>query len=388
MKTLFSASFLLVPALAFSQQLHVQPTGRILGEGAVYFDGGDSEGLQKFVDGVSLSDIRAGVKASYGNWKMRADLGWSFSKLSMQDVYIEYDFNDTNLMRGGYFVEQFGLDAATSASMKPTMEETTSNAFFYSNNRRLGVSWHHYPTRCFVAASVFVEPEAVKKDASEMGKQAYGVNARAVWRPQVEPGRLFQIGGSVNASTPRYNDDPALNHTSFVFKADFPTRVSRVTDLDAVVDHARWQYKLAPELMAARGRLAFASQFYHMLVFRKDGCSGYTANGVYAMVRGLLIGDCYRSDQAVCGFQTPRPGSLELIGCYDYTNASDASAKVWGGVSNDLSCTLNYYINPYMIARLRYSYTSLRDRRPYQDPDAEPTRRHVNTIQARLQIIF
>lgn len=378
----------LLPALLSAQELHIQPTGRILADGAVYFDGGDKENLQKFVDGVSLSDIRAGVKASYGKWKMRADLGWAYSKFSMQDVFLEYDFNPTNIMRGGYFVEQFGLDAVTSSSLKPTMEETTSNEFFYSNNRRLGLSWHHYPRHYFIATSLFVEGEAVKKDASAMGKQGYGVNTRTVWRPHVEDGKLFQVGASFNASSPRYNENPELNHTSFVFSANFPTRVSKVTDLEAVVTHAKWQYKIAPELLAARGRLALLSQYYHMRVMRKDGYRTYTAQGLYAMLRGLVIGDAYRSDPALCGLQMPRPGSLELIACYDYTNASDAKAQIWGGISTDYSLTCNYYINPYMIARLRYSYTCLRDRRPWTEPEADPTRRHVNTIQARLQIIF
>ena len=54
------------------------------------------------------------------------------------------------------------------------------------------------------------------------------------------------------------------------------------------------------------------------------------------------------------------------------------------GITNDVSCTLNYYINSWMLARLRYSYTNVRDR--YVE-NLLPSR-HVNTIEARLQIIF
>ena len=51
-----------------------------------------------------------------------------------------------------------------------------------------------------------------------------------------------------------------------------------------------------------------------------------------------------------------------MVLMYNYTNASDASAGIYGGITNDASCTFNYYINKYMIARLRYSYTTVRDR--------------------------
>ncbi len=66
---------------------------------------------------------------------------------------------------------------------------------------------------------------------------------------------------------------------------------------------------------------------------------------------------------------------------YNYTDANCGKAGIFGGVSNDYSVTLNYYINKYMLARLRYSYTDVRNSDVQHD-------RHVNTIQARLQIIF
>ena len=81
---------------------------------------------------------------------------------------------------------------------------------------------------------------------------------------------------------------------------------------------------------------------------------------------------------------TPAPRSLEVVLGYNYTNASDSRAGIYGGISNDASCTFNYYINKYMIARLRYSYTNVRDRYV----DGLLPKRHVNTLEARLQIIF
>ena len=57
-----------------------------------------------------------GVKATYGKWYAKIDVGYSFGKIGMKDVYMQYSFNQSNLLRLGYFVHQFGLNAATSSS--------------------------------------------------------------------------------------------------------------------------------------------------------------------------------------------------------------------------------------------------------------------------------
>ncbi len=126
-------------------KLSVKPTGRILMDGAVYMGGnGDiknDEEDTKFVDGVAIPDLRLGVKASYGKWKAKIDVGFGYGKVGLKDTYLEYDFNPANLIRVGYFVPQWGLNSETSSSMKQTYEEPTSNEFFYANPRLLAAMW-------------------------------------------------------------------------------------------------------------------------------------------------------------------------------------------------------------------------------------------------------
>lgn len=66
---------------------------------------------------------------------------------------------------------------------------------------------------------------------------------------------------------------------------------------------------------------------------------------------------------------------------YNYTSLSDSKAGIYGGRSNSLSATLNYYINPYITARINYSYTHTWDK-----ASVEP--RSLNTFQARLMVFF
>ena len=98
-------------------KLKVSPTGRILLDGALF--AGNYGDL--FKPGLAIPDARAGVKASYGNWTAKVDIGYAYGKVGLKDIYIEYNFDDENLIRGGNFIHQYGLQSATSSSMKVTM---------------------------------------------------------------------------------------------------------------------------------------------------------------------------------------------------------------------------------------------------------------------------
>lgn len=384
--TLAAVSILAMSATAQEQEepkFTIKPTGRILMDGAVYLGGNDNyseeSGDKKFVSGVAIPDLRIGVKAGYGKWKAKIDVGFGYGKVSLKDVYVEYDFNENHLIKGGYFVPQFGLNSETSSSMKPDYEEPSSNEFFNANPRYLALSYVFDKGQYFAAVSAFAEANAMKQNATEMGKQGWGAETRLVWRPRHSDGNTIQVGCSFAYTTPTDDD-----HTAFNYSSNFPSRVSKVNLLSAYVDNARGSFRMTPELLLIHNNFALEAQYYYMNIARKGGLHNYRAQGAYGLFRTLLIGDNYGYSHGDCGMATPAAKSLELVLGYNYTNASDSRAGIFGGISNDASCTINYYINKYMIARLRYSYTNVRDR----VVEGLLPSRHVNTIEARFQIIF
>ena len=54
---------------------------------------------------------------------------------------------------------------------------------------------------------------------------------------------------------------------------------------------------------------------------------------------------------------------------------------IYGGRLNDVSFTVNYYINKYMIWRFRYSYTKITDRVGFENQS-------LSAFQTRFQVIF
>ena len=98
-----------------------------------------------------------------------------------------------------------------------------------------------------------------------------------------------------------------------------------------------------------------------MNVARKDGFRNYTAQGAYGMIRTLLIGSQYTYSHADAGVAT-RP-KAHLNSCWATTTQTRLiQGRNQGGIMNDINCTFNYYINSWMLARLRYSYSTVRNR--------------------------
>lgn len=363
-----------------SRSLSINPTGMLLLDGGVFA----SPQKELFKDGVAIPDMSLGVKMSYGRWDARVDVGLSYNKVGIKDVFLAYNLSDESYIKAGNFVHHYGLSSATSANMKVTMESPVSEAIF-DDVRQLGATFVYHPENFFATASIHAEPSAstVLLAPEQYTKEGYGIRSRLAWRPLHSDGKIAQVGFSGAFATPQrtLDNNETDIHNAFQFTGNFPTRVTRVTALDAQVDHAMNLWKFTPELLLGYGRMALETQYYFNRVNRRDGLPHYTAQGAYATVRGLLIGDSYSYNSGDAYISTPASKSLECVLSYNYTTLTDTGAGIYGGRMNDMSVTFNYYINKYMIARLRYSHTYAWDR-----SWADPTR--LNTFMIRLQAIF
>lgn len=364
-------------------KLTLSPIGRIHVDGALYTPDGDG-----FHNGAALPEIRAGVKATYGKWLARIEVGYSYGKIGMKDVYIQRGIGENDYLRLGYFIPQFGIRGGASASYKPAMVPQISENFFRTMTRKIGLMYTRYNQDYFLSGSAFVGGRSLTFSSSEQGKVSAGGAVRGVWHPIAGDGNVVQIGVSTSYETASHtrliNDDGDEEASAGfrAFSANFPTTVSKVPMLEADVTDIKGDWKITPELALANQKVALESQFYYMNVPRKYNQAAYDAIGAYGMLRCLVFGDKrYSYSQADGALALPSPKTFELIAGYNYTNADTRSAGIFGGISNDWSVTANYYVNKYVLARIRYSYTQVRN-------SAVRNNCGVNIIQARLQFVF
>ena len=380
----------LTPAQPIEPTQKVEEKVEIKSVGRIHFDSGvlgANNYHNEFVSGIALADFRAGLMMRYGQWKNKIEMGYANQALSVKDVFIEYDFDKHTLLRGGYFLHQFGMQSVFGASAKISMEEPQSNSAFY-NNRLVGLMLMHQKDKFFGTLSLFAENEVIKKSADKTGSQGMGMMSRLLYRLHREEGNIFHLGISGAFETPRYGEIKdnsgkvtGISHSSYVLKTYFPTHIARVTAQEASINNATFLYKFSPELLLAKGHWGLEAQYYYLNVNRKNGFEAFDASGAYAMVRTIIKGKPYAYADADAVMATPKAGAMELVAGYNYTDLSNSKAGILGGRLNDYSLTFNYYINKYVIWRVRTSYTSVGYRK-----DKENT--NLSLIETRLQIKF
>lgn len=378
-----SAFLGLASPVAAQDVLQVAPIGRVHLDGAVYLPSGKS-----FNDGMSISEVRAGAIARYQDWLARIEVGYSYGKIGMKDVYMQKNINQSNSMRFGYFIPQFGIRGGGSSSLKPSMIPQVSESFFRTMTRKIGAAYTYNDNDAYVSGSAFVGGRSMTLNSTEQGKVSVGGAVRSVWHPVIENGDVAHLGVTAfyeTASHTQAKDESGEEVVSPGFRtysASFPTNVASVPMLSAPIKDAVGDWKFEGEAVLATGCFALETQGTYMIVPRHSAAA-YKAMGGFGSLRVLLVGDDeYSYSKSDASLATPSAGTLELVASADVTDAgTKENAVMNGGLSRDYSLTLNYYINRYMAARLRWSLTDVKE-----SPVAP--RDMINIVQARLQFVF
>ena len=363
-------------ANAQEDKLVVKPSGRILLDGALMQSSNDKADEQT-ESGFNVPDIRIGMTATYGQWKAKADIGYGRSQLSVKDVFLEYDIDKQNLIRGGYFVHQFGYQSATSSSFKVSMEEPETHSAFGVGGRLLGVMFLHSDDKILGTFSLYSDNQSFKKPANQTGYQGSGVMSRLVYRPKTQRGDLFHIGVGLNYEL------ASKNRSNMKWTAPYPTRVSTLTAIGAQFDDAKSDFKVTPEVMIAKGHVGLETQYIYMNVNRKGDAPSYSAWGAYGNLRFLFNSE-YTYTKNDAGIATPDPKSWELVAAYNYTDMNDGDIR--GGKLSDWSLTMNYYINKYMIWRVSGHYVNAGANNT--GLAVTPEKNNFSVLETRLQIKF
>ena len=331
-------------ANAQENKLVVKPSGRILMD-AAFLSSSNKAVDEQCVDGVNVPDIRIGMKVSYGKWEGKADIGYARGSVSSKDIFIQYNFNKQNFLRGGYFVHQFGYQSATSSSFKVSMEEPETHSAFGVGGRLVGLMYEHSDNKFMGTGSIYTDAQSFKKQTNHTGYQGTGLLTRLVYHPLIEKGNLFHVGIGLNYEL------AAENRSNMEFKAPYPVRVAGINAIGAKITDAKNDFKFSGELMAAKGHVGIEGQYIFMNVDRKGDAKSYNAWGAYGNLRFLLNNE-YEYVKNDAGIATPAPKSWELVAAYNYTDMNDAKAGFHGGKLSDWALTMNYYINKYMIWRV------------------------------------
>ncbi|MCH5239524.1 MAG: hypothetical protein J1F38_04825 [Muribaculaceae bacterium] len=358
------------------------PSGRILIDGAVYA----SPDKYLFRDGMAIPEARLGVKMGYGKWSSWIDVGFAYGKIGLRNMWIQYDFNEHNNLRVGNYLQPFGYQGPTTGNNKATFEQPLASALF-TPGLQLGMLYTFQNPSMYSATGFHVESNALTNVTNYplFNQQGFTFLTRFVYRNKFagQNGKPILHGGiSLSFSTPdTHLVDNEDIHEGFTNSATFPTKVSTMTAISAVVGSSRNRFKLSPELLLGYKRFALESQYFFQTISRKYGLTSFNAHGAYVTLRTMILGGDYSYDASIAHLSHPKKNALEFVADYNYATLSDHKAKIFGGRANSFNFTLNYYFNAYITARLNYAYTYVWDRE-----DVLPLTQ--NAIQLRLMVLF
>lgn len=353
--------------------------GRVLIDGALYA----SPQKELFPDGMAISEARVGAKMRYGKWHAFLDVAYSYSKIGLRNMWIEYNINDRHRLRFGNFIQPFGLESTYTNSLKCTFEQPIAAAVF-TPGIQLGVMYGYTAPSVWIGTAFHVESSALSNAMNYplFNQQGYGILGRAVWRKDTEGAPILQFGISGEFATPQRrlenNEDV---HDGFTMTANFPTKVVQESAVGTTVADSKNMFKLSPEFIIAKGRMAVEGQYFFQTISRRKALDTYNSHAGYVSLRGLLTRGDYTYSSDLAALARPKSGSLECVLTYNYVTLSDAKAAIFGGRANNANVALNYYINPYITARLNYTYTHTWNREGHHPIT-------LNGFQARIMVLF
>ena len=162
-------------AIQAQEKLDIKLTGRALFDLATYSQN-DAAKTQdgEMIGGAGIRDMRIGFKVNYGpSWFFRGDVTFANNKVSLKDIYVQYNFSENNFLRAGHYTVPFGLSSAYGSAKKEYLEEPEGNV--YQPGRRIGlmhtISNHHL----WWQYGIFADNSALTTSTDKSGPQGFTV---------------------------------------------------------------------------------------------------------------------------------------------------------------------------------------------------------------------
>ncbi len=191
--------------------------------------------------------------------------------------------------------------------------------------------------------------------------EGYSLNGRVVFRPIMDVDKVLHLGVAYTYRTPK-TDVEVPNTYRISTRSHTSINRKKYIDTDDIKDVGNIS-GLNLELAGAFKGLMFQGEYKKFNAQRtKDELESVDIDGFYIQAGYLLFGGKYNYNKAEGEFtritRGREYGELEIAVRYDYINANDFDAKVYGGSAEGYSLGLNYHFNPNVKFMMNYVYNN------------------------------
>jgi len=304
----------------------------------------------------------------YKNVKFKIQFDFSGEEVSFKDIYMEITkVPFLGNIKVGHFKEPFRLEALTSSKYITFMERGLPMAF--SAERNVGLMLHNsfIDNKLSIQAGIFQNGLSTEEQNGNRN-----ITSRISYLPINNNDQLLHLGIG-------FSNRKNFDNTYSVSARPENHMGNRL--ISAVIGDVEQTNLIGTEMAWIMGPLSFQGEYIMNTV---DADQTYNFTSYYGQISYFLTGEKRKYKNSLAGFDRVSPGknlgnegmgALELAARYSSMDLSEAN----GGILNDITLGLNWYLNP--STRIMFNYVM-----GVADLNSEDI--NENTFQMRMQIDF
>jgi len=304
----------------------------------------------------------------YKNVKYKVQFDFADEEVSFKDVFMEITkVPFIGNVKVGHFKEPFRLEALTSSKYNTFMERGLPIAF--SPERNVGFMLHNsfMDNKLSIQAGIFQDGLS---DKEQNGNR--NITSRISYLPINNNDQLLHLGIGFSH---RKNSDKSYSVSTR------PENNLGNKLISASIENVEQTNLIGTEMAWVMGPLSIQGECVMNTV---DADETYNFTSYYGQISYFLTGEKRKYKNSLAGFDRVSPGknlgnegigALELAARYSSMDLSEAN----GGILNDITLGLNWYLNP--STRIIFNYVM-----GIADINSEDV--NENTLQMRMQIDF
>lgn len=321
---------------------------------------------------TEITDVRLTGKITLPDgWYTKIDVGFAGNEISLKDAFVQKNWGNNNI-RVGYMLGLCCIEQSASTNDYVFMTGANAAETFYLG-RRVGASYTFSRDKYYCSAGAFCGDGLSYSDKDSPG---YNATLRGVVRPLNETGNLLHLG--IGGLFRRPDKMKEQNGRLASFSSSGVTYLSVPSILDIEIDNVKHTFQWNLEALYLSRRYFLQGEYLSMNV-RSSRPTCYQPWGAYIQGGFLIKGNCFNYDEWDALPLVPKESkSLLLSGRINVTSLNDGLIR--GGIQQDITVGLNYYLNKYLTFKLNGSVVWTKD--------MEEVKKSFGVLQTRLQVRF
>lgn len=286
------------------------------------------------------------------NWEYA--LGYELRSKDITNAYIAYRGWKNNYLLAGQFYPNVSLNNWTDSPYINFLETAMPTDVFTPNYSE-GIEYGVHTDYWALHASTYT---AGTQD-SVSGRPPLGAAMRFIYSPIHTDTRAIDLGGSVWVSRPDGSNQMTLNAIPEVKNRDATTVVDTGT-----ISHVDHSIAGGLEAMGLKGPFSLQGEYLREWIKRDSAYHSLQFDGFYVTGGYFLTGESHHYLFPTGRFWNISPihnsklGAWEVLAQFSRINLNDADVK--GGVENNATAGLNWYLNQFVEFKLAYIYVMAR----------------------------